>query len=152
MNHIRQGEHYGFPEVHGKPPVGDDSAGPVVEFYPSVVTAGLTWYAGEAYPAFWRHGVYVAQWGSGDDVLVNRGLLFGYAVVYVPLTQDEAGAYQGDFVEFATSATGNVTDFRPIDVTVGPDGALYMIDFFSSRVFRVIHTGKQPAPVAEAHR
>lgn len=150
LNHIREGEDYGFPRVHGQPPPGDASVGPVVEFYPSVVTAGLTYYADDAFPAFWRGGVYVAQWGSGADVLVNRGLLFGYAVVFVPLTKDENGDYRGDFLEFAASATGNITDFRPIDVTVGPDGALYMIDFFSSRVFRVTYTGRESMPVVEA--
>ena len=150
LNHIRRGAHYGFPDVHGQPPPGDDSVAPVVEFYPSVVSAGLTWYAADDFPADWRNGVYIAQWGSGADVLVNRGLLFGFAVVFVPLTKDDAGAYHGDFVAFATSATGQITDFRPIDVTVGPDGALYIIDFFSSRVFRVTYTGKTATPVAEA--
>src|SRR5690606_2304693 len=150
LNHIQEGADYGFPDVHGQPPPGHDSMGPVVEFYPSVVTAGLTYYNDDAFPAFWRDGVYVAQWGSGADVLVNRGLLFGYAVVFVPLSKDDSGSYRGDFVEFATSATGSVTDFRPIDVTAGPDGALYIIDFFSSRVFRVVYTGREPSPVSEA--
>ena len=152
LDYIQQGGDYGFPRVHGQPPPGDPSIGPVVEFYPSTVSAGLTYYANDAFPESWRNGVYVAQWGSGADVLVNRGLLFGFAVVFVPLEKDAAGAYHGDFVEFASSATGRVEDFRPIDVTVGPDGALYIMEFFSSRVFRVTYTGAAPAAEARATR
>jgi glucose/arabinose dehydrogenase/cytochrome c553 len=148
LNHLQAGQDYGFPEVYGQPPPGHPSVGPVTEFYPSVVTAGLTYYADTAFPDFWSDGVYVAQWGTTADVLVNRDLLFGFAVVYVPLTQDANGQYHGDFVEFAQSATGSPADFRPIDVTVGPDGALYIIDFFSSRIFRVTYTGFIPEPTA----
>lgn len=142
LNHIREGEDYGFPRVYGNPPPGDDSIGPIVEFYPSVTSAGIDYYAHDAFPAEWRDGIYIAQWGTGADVLVNRDLLFGFAVVFVPLEKDANGEYHSDFVPFASSATERAADFRPIDVTVGPDGALYIIEFFSSRVFRVTYTGK----------
>jgi glucose/arabinose dehydrogenase/cytochrome c553 len=141
LNHIREGEHYGFPDVYGHPPPGHDSTGPILEFYPSVTSAGIDYYAAGAFPPEWRAGVYVAQWGTGADVLVNRDLLFGFAVVFVPLEKDADGQYHGDFVEFASSATERAADFRPIDVRVGPDGALYIIEFFSSRVFRVTYSG-----------
>jgi glucose/arabinose dehydrogenase/mono/diheme cytochrome c family protein len=150
LNHIRQGEDYGFPRVYGHPPPGDSSAGPITEFYPSVASAGIDYYAHDAFPAEWRNGVYVAQWGTGADVLVNRDLLFGFAVVFVPLEKDADGRYHGDFVEFASSATERAADFRPIDVTVGPDGALYIIEFFSSRIFRVTYTGDRSVVEAAA--
>lgn len=150
LNHIREGMDYGFPRVYGFPPPGDASAAPVMEFYPSVTSAGIDYYAADAFPAEWREGVYVAQWGTGADVLVNRDLLFGFAVVFVPLDRDADGFYHGDFVEFASSASERAADFRPIDVTVGPDGALYIIEFFSSRVFRVTYTGEMPLVEATA--
>jgi glucose/arabinose dehydrogenase len=142
LNHIREGEDYGFPRVYGNPPLGDNSIGPITEFYPSVTSAGIDYYANSAFPEEWRGGVYIAQWGTGADVLVNRDLLFGFAVVFVPLEKDENGEYHSDFVEFASSATERAADFRPIDVTVGSDGALYIVEFFSSRIFRVTYTGK----------
>ncbi len=154
LNHIRQGEDYGFPQVFGHPPPGHDSTGPVVEFYPSVTSAGIDYYASGPFPAGWREGVYVAQWGTGAPAMVNRDLEFGFAVVFVPLEKDDAGRYTGDFVEFAASATERAADFSPIDVTVGPDGALYIVEFFTSRVFRVAYTGtarlNDAEPVATA--
>ncbi|MAS36851.1 MAG: hypothetical protein CL610_22795 [Anaerolineaceae bacterium] len=150
LNFIEEGRDYGFPDVYGNPPAGDDSTGPVTEFYPSVTSAGIDYYAQGDFPDEWRDGVYVAQWGTGADVLVNRDLLFGFAVVFVPLEKDDDGLYHGDFVEFARSATDRAADFRPIDVRVGPDGALYIIEFFSSRIFRVTYTGKMPLVEATA--
>ncbi|MBZ0303713.1 MAG: PQQ-dependent sugar dehydrogenase [Anaerolineae bacterium] len=141
LNFIEQGQDYGFPRVFGSPPPGDASAAPVTEFYPSVTSAGIDYYDDGPFPAAWREGVYVAQWGTGADVMVNRNLGFGFAVVFVPLAKDAQGRYHGDFVEFASSATGRAADFRPIDVTIGPDGALYIIEFFSSRIFRVTYSG-----------
>jgi sugar lactone lactonase YvrE len=151
LNHIREGADYGFPDYYGNPPPGTDTVGPVTELYPSVATAGLTYYAADAFPEDWRDGVYIAQWGTAADVLLNRDMIFGFSVVFVPLAQDENGDYHGDFVEFASTETDRAADFRPIDVTVGPDGALYIIEFSSSRIFRVTYTGMvtEPAEIVD---
>ena len=151
LNHVREGEDYGFPDYYGNPPADSGTVGPVTELYPSVATAGLTYYAADAFPEDWRDGVYISQWGTAADVLLNRDLIFGFSVVFVPLEQDADGVYHGDFVEFASTATDRAADFRPIDVTVGPDGALYIMEFNTSRIFRVIYTGiiDEPQPLVE---
>ncbi len=147
LNHVREGEDYGFPDTYGNPPPGSGTAGPVTELYPSVATAGLTYYAADAFPEAWRDGVYIAQWGTAAEIEQNRNLVFGFSVVFVPLQPNENGDFQADFVDFAANATDRPRSFRPIDVTVGPDGALYIMDFNSSRIFRVTYTGMIPEPV-----
>ncbi len=61
LDHARAGRDYGFPRVYGNPPPGDASEPPVTEFYASVGSAGLTYYAADQFPEAYRHGVFVAQ-------------------------------------------------------------------------------------------
>jgi glucose/arabinose dehydrogenase len=144
LNHVREGEFYGFPTTFGDPPPGDDSAAPITLFYPSVGTAGLVYYAADQFPPAYRDGVYVAEWGTGANPVRARDIRNGFAVVFVPLTPTDDGTYSGDWNVFAQFDPSE-RDFRPVDVTVGSDGALYILEYLTSAVYRVTYTGEMTA-------
>ncbi len=142
LDHIREGRDYGFPSFFGYPPLGSGTEPPVTEFFPSVASAGLVYYAANQFPEHYRNGIFVAQWGTGSESSLSRGLDNGHMVVFVTLQKTDDGTYRGDWEEFARFNSGEQV-FRPIDVTVGPDGALYVAEFMTSRIFRITYTGNE---------
>jgi glucose/arabinose dehydrogenase len=144
LNHIRQGHFYGFPEVFGEPYPGHNSTAPVTNFFPSVASAGLAYYSASQFPSHYRNGVYVAQWGSIAHPVQARDIRNGYLVAYVPLTPTANGTFTGDWEVFAMFHQDQ-GEYRPVDVTVGSDGALYILEYNQAVVYRVKYTGDTPS-------
>lgn len=133
LNHVREGRDYGFPDVYGnnlqaRPPQGETEP-PVTEFVTSVVTVGLTYYAADHFPEYYQDGVFVAHFGG----FTNQGR----EVVFVPLEPTDDGSYTGRYESFADFNRG----FNVVDVTVGPDGALYVVEYSQGYILRVTYTG-----------
>ncbi|MEP7291226.1 MAG: PQQ-dependent sugar dehydrogenase [Chloroflexota bacterium] len=140
LDHVQQGHFYGFPEVFGEPYPGNDSTAPVTNFFPSVASSGLVYYAADQFPEAYRNAVYVAQWGSLAHPVQARDIRNGYEVVYVPLSPTDNGTFTGDWEVFAMFHQ-ELGEYRPVDVTVGPDGALYILEYNQAVVYRVRYTG-----------
>lgn len=151
--HVIEGEHYGFPDVFGHPAPGEDSRGPVTELYTSVASSGITYYGADGFPPNY-HGVYVALFGTGAHYALTRGVNVGQMIVYVPLEPDGSGSYSGHWEPFVTF-DNTLAPYSPIDVTVGPDGAMYFAEWTTSTLFRVTYTGDTqqaaaPPPMIDA--
>ncbi len=134
LNHVRQGRDYGFPNVFGKTlPSGNTSEPPIAEFPAASVSAGLVYYSATQFPAAFQNGVFVAQFGTRTP---SVELDSGHGVIFVPLQPTADGTYTGDFQMFLqfTTEWG-----RPVDVTVGPDGALYVLEYLTGEIFRVVY-------------
>ncbi len=136
LNHIIPGQGYGWPYcatddagnvvVH---PTWNDPAqcagtrGPIATFVPHASANGVTAYEAAAFPASYRGNLFVALWSHIEGA---------YRIVRVQLTPS------GD--SFTTTVTPFVTDLElPLDVTVGPDGALYIADWGPGRIYRVAY-------------
>jgi glucose/arabinose dehydrogenase len=145
LNHIRQGHFYGFPEVFGEPYPGHDSTAPITNFFPSVASSGLVYYAADQFPDHYQNGVYVAQWGSIAHPVQARDIRNGYMIVYVPLQPMPDGTFTGDWEVFAMFHQEQ-GEYRPVDVTVGPDGALYILEYNLAVVYRVQYSGVAALP------
>jgi mono/diheme cytochrome c family protein len=139
LDYVREGRHYGFPDAYGFMGAGEDNEPPIVEFFPSVATAGLTYYAGAQFPSNYRNGVFVALWGTAAPTPQERSLTNGRMVVFVTLNRTDDGGYRGDWEVFALFQQGS--DYRPIDVIVGDDGALYIAEWATATVYRVAYVG-----------
>ena len=134
LNYVQAGRDYGFPDVYGNGlvirPHNSETESPVVAFPTSVVTSGLVYYAHDHFPAAYRDGIFVAQFGGFNGQ--------GREVVFVELQPTEDGRYTGDWTPFITFESSG----RPVDVTVGPDGALYVVEWDHGYIFRVTYAGE----------
>lgn len=118
----------------------------------STAIAGLDYYIGEQFPEEYRHNFY-----SGDVVTcqINRNSMTLQGTT--PTTKREA-----DFL------LSDDPWFRPVDIKTGPDGALYVADFYnriighyevplthpgrdrvSGRIWKITYTGNKPAKITD---
>ena len=80
--------------------------------------------------------IFAAEHGSW-----NRKKRTGYEVIRVPLTKGKATGEYEDFLTGFVTPEGKVWG-RPVGVTVGNDGSLFVSDDGSKSIWRVSYTGK----------
>lgn len=126
-----------------RPDLKDKVIVPDVLIQSHSASLGMTFYDGKQFPNEYRLDAFAAEHGSW-----NRARRTGYKVIQVPLEQGKA---TGEYVDFMTGfvlPNGNVWG-RPVAVTVGKDGALYVTDDGSNSVWRVSYIGADNGKRAE---
>jgi glucose/arabinose dehydrogenase len=137
---VKQGDDAGWPRCHAGDIVDPEFGGqrgcdgvtpPVLEFQAHSAPLGLAFYTGDTFPAEYRGNLFVAYHGSW-----NRSVPTGYKVVRIRFDAQGRPLAPEDF------ATGFVDEEkkvrgRPVGVTVGPDGALYVSDDKGGFVYRI---------------
>jgi glucose/arabinose dehydrogenase/mono/diheme cytochrome c family protein len=146
LNFIREGRDYGFPDAYGKQSINGSEAA-ITEFFPSVASSGLDYYDGDQFPAGYQGRIFVALWGTAAPTPQERSITNGRMVIVAEIEPTDDGGYTGDWDVFAWFDQS--ADYRPIDVTVGPDGALYIAEWSTSTVYRVEYVGDQGLAVAD---
>ncbi len=137
INHIQEGRNYGFPNVFTPPTNGyGDTQPPAVQLLASVGSAGLTYYRHDRFPEPFNDGLYLATWGGNDNF---RSVPYGFRVIFISLTPTD-DTFTGDWQNFARFEP-EAEISRPIDVTVGPDGHLYIAEYLTGLIFRVDYVG-----------
>ncbi|HVM94903.1 MAG TPA: PQQ-dependent sugar dehydrogenase [Candidatus Acidoferrales bacterium] len=158
LNHIVESGFYGWPYASGNR-IPDPSFGagnearvaasiaPVHGFTAHTAPLGITFYDADGFPQHYRGAAFVAQHGSW-----NRSKKSGYKIVAL-LFDSSDRITEEDFAsgfEIDDDVAG-----RPVDVAVGPDGALYLSDDFAGSVYRIAygtappHSNRLRTPVAE---
>jgi glucose/arabinose dehydrogenase len=143
VNALRDGADFGWPRCHagdvidpdfGKTGSCDGVAQPLVKMQAHSAPLGLAFNPDDGFPAQY-HGLFVAFHGSW-----NRSVPTGYKVVFIPL--DGNGKVSGQPQDFATGwlVSGKALG-RPVGLTVGADGALYVSDDTGGRVYRITYSG-----------
>ena len=104
---------------------------------------GLHFYSGNQFPARYRGGAFIAFHGGFDRApLPNEG----YNVVFLPMGAD--GNPSGSPEIFADGFAGSAGPLpatarhRPVGVTEGPDGSLYVSDDRGGRIWRIVYKGR----------
>jgi glucose/arabinose dehydrogenase len=100
---------------------------------------GITFYTGNQFPVRYRNGAFIAFHGGFDRApLPNEG----FKLMFVPMGND--GNPSGPAEVFAdgfagsTGALPQTAAHRPVGVTQGPDGSLFISDDRGGRIWRVI--------------
>jgi glucose/arabinose dehydrogenase len=101
---------------------------------------GMHFYSGNQFPERYRGGVFVAFHGGFDRApLPNEG----YKVMFVPIGTDglPSGAAEtfADGFAGSTGALPATALHRPVGVTEGPDGSLYISDDRGGRIWRIVY-------------
>jgi putative membrane-bound dehydrogenase-like protein len=103
--------------------------------------AGCAVYDGGAWPAKWRYSYFT---GEPTLNIVHQQFVTPDGVSYS--THKEAGREQTEFIR------SRDLWFRPIETRVGPDGALYIVDFYNQAVIHNDTRGPLHGPANAAVR
>lgn len=139
LNKIEAGKHYGWPHCWGnqfEDPnfVGGDNfcnstTPPAIMFTSHATPIGITFLNQSSFPVSYQNDAIVALHGSW-----NREQLSGYKLVRVHFK----GGSPFKVSEFATGwLDQNRAWGRPVDVSVGGDGALYTTDDRTGYIYRI---------------
>jgi glucose/arabinose dehydrogenase len=140
---VKEGDDAGWPRCHAgdivDPEFGGENAcqgvaPPVLEFQAHSAPLGLAFYDASTFPADYRGNLFVAYHGSW-----NRSVPTGYKVVRVRFGADGKPLAPEDFATGFVDERENKVRGRPVGVTVGPDGALYVSDDKGGFVYRISH-------------
>ncbi len=143
LNVIRRGRHYGWPFCYGhrvpNPEFGDlrrcdATSPPVLSLAPHSSPHGIAFYTGDMFPAEYQGDAFVALSG-----LPEGGAQTGFKVLRVRVVAGRPVAVE-DFVTGWLPIGGRAWG-RPVSPLVGPDGALYVNDVGSGRIWRVSYPG-----------
>jgi glucose/arabinose dehydrogenase len=113
---------------------------PLANFGAHWAPNGMHFYSGTQFPEKYRGGAFIAFHGGFDRApLPNEG----YNVMFVPfgtngLPSGEPELFADGFAG-STGALAATAVHRPVGVTEGPDGSLYVSDDRGGRIWRIIY-------------
>src|SRR5215470_1040281 len=147
ITHIQEDGFYGWPwwymgpnqdpRLEGKhPELKAKVITPDVLLQPHFASLELNFYEGSQFPAEYKGDAFAAEHGSWNKA--NRA---GYEVIRVPMRNIKATGEYEDFLTGFTTSDGHVWG-RPVGVTVGEDGSLFVTDDGSGSIWHVTYTGK----------
>lgn len=143
---VEDGADYGWPDCHAGTIVDPDRnrpdacvgvAQPQVTMQAHSAPLGLTFYDGDRFPEAYQGDLFVAFHGSW-----NRSVPTGYKIVRLDFADGElVSAEPTDFATGWLDPAADEAAGRPVDVTVGSDGALYISDDKAGFIYRIAYTG-----------
>lgn len=155
---VNEGDNFGWPYAYydwkkeqkmKSPEYGGDGETPVEEGkYKDPIMAfpghwapnDLIFYSGSQFPQEYENGAFVAFHGSWNRAPEPQK---GYNVVFVPFDGDKPA---GDYKEFADGFKGTDTlqspgnaEYRPMGLSIGEDGSLFISDSQKGKIWRVVY-------------
>ena len=147
LNKIEPNKHYGWPhcwaDSNNKNMLEDpnftgpdnfcnSATPPAITFTSHSTPIGITFLDKSNFPTEYKNDAIVALHGSW-----NRAQLSGYKLVRVKFTGDKPS----EVVDFATGWLNNNESIkgRPVDLVIGPDGAMYVSDDSANVIYRITY-------------
>lgn len=116
---------------------------PAVGFPGHWAPMDVMFYHGDQFPKRYNNGAFVALHGSTDRAPYPMA---GFIVCFAPF--DESGKPTGEWEVFADGFAGvdvvkNTSDalYRPMGLSTGPDGSLYISESNQGKIWRVMYKG-----------
>ncbi|MFA0812877.1 PQQ-dependent sugar dehydrogenase [Microbulbifer epialgicus] len=137
-----QGEHFGYPYIHGKdivdPEFGQgkkasDYSSPALNLGAHVAPLGIHFYHGDQFPEAYQHQLLVAEHGSW-----NRSKKSGYRVMLATIEGNDIINYQPIVTGFMQNEK---TYGRPVAFLEMPDGSVLISDDFAHKIYRLTYSG-----------
>lgn len=152
---IRRGDDFGWPYTYYDPfkhqrmmapeyggdgkKVAANYADPIMGLPAHWAPNDLLFYKGNQFPPRYKNGAFIAFHGSTNRAPYPQA---GYIVAFIPF---DKGQPAGTWEVFADGFTGVDTvakmpdaRFRPMGLSEGPDGSLYIIESKIGRIWRVV--------------
>ena len=102
----------------------------------------LLFYKGNQFPARYQKGAFVAFHGSTNRAPYPQA---GYIVAFIPFEKgkpkDKWEVFADGFAGVDTIANMSDAKYRPMGLSEGPDGSLYVADSKKGKVWRIVFKG-----------
>jgi len=125
--------------------IADNYDIPAIGFPGHWAPMDVMFYHGDQFPKRYNKGAFVAFHGSTDRAPYPMA---GFIVCFVPF--DENGHSTGEWEVFADGFAGvevvkNTSDavYRPMGLSTGPDGSLYISESNQGRIWRIMYKGNK---------
>ena len=159
--------YYYYDQIQGKkllnPEYGGDKikqgngaklAQPIVGFPGHFAPNDLLFYKGNQFPERYKKGAFVVLHGSTIRQPYPQG---GYFVAFVPMENGKATGpwevFADGFIQTDPVLPANSAGYRPMGITEGPDGSLYISETEKGKIWRVMYKGDKtkfgPAQLAK---
>lgn len=123
---------------------GKEYEQPIVAFPGHMAPNDLFFYTGDQFPEHYKNGAFIAFHGSTIRAPYSQA---GYFVAFVPFKD---GAPSGPWEVFADGFAGvnpiiNTGDAeaRPMGISMGPDGSLYISESVKGKIWRIMYKGEK---------
>lgn len=146
VTHLQEDAFYGWPWYYiganpdprlpvSHPELAQKTIVPDTLLQPHFAPLQIAFYTGMQFPSFYQGDIFVASHGSW-----NKSVRGGYELLRVLLQNGKAtGVYQ-DFMTGFVNPDGTVWG-RPVGVTMGTDGSLFVSDDASNSIWRITYSG-----------
>ena len=114
---------------------------PIAAFPGHWAPEALLQYAGKQFPARYQGGIFVSFHGSWNRAPLPQA---GFRVDFLPMTGGKPGAYEtfaDGFAGVKVVKDDGSAHYRPMGLTEGPDGSLYIGDTQHGRIWRITYVG-----------
>lgn len=103
---------------------------------------GLLFYTGKMLPKRYGDGAFIVFHGSWNRAPLPQG---GFKVVFQPMSKGRASGDYEVFIDGFVGPDGKPTELggRPMGLTQGRNGELYLSDDSKGRIWRIQHTGSK---------
>ncbi|HEY8398263.1 MAG TPA: c-type cytochrome [Flavihumibacter sp.] len=135
------------PEYGGDGKIADTSGkyiDPLIGFPGHWAPNDIMFYTGDQFPERYKNGAFIAFHGSTNRAPYPQA---GYIIVFVPFKNNkptgEWEVFADGFAEVDPIVNVNNARYRPMGLSQGPDGSLYISDTEYGKIWRVFYTGKR---------
>lgn len=127
----------------GKKNEGADTvASPLIGFPGHFSPNDLLFYKGDQFPPRYKNGAFIAFHGSTIRAPYPQA---GYFVAFVPFSNGKPSGpwevFADGFAQQDTIVTTSDAKARPMGLSMGPDGSLYITESVKGKIWRVMYKG-----------